>query len=835
MAFMSLAPLPIDALIAEIVLKVRESQNLILTATPGAGKTTRLPPELLKAVSGKIIVLEPRRMAAVAACERVAEERHWTTGQEVGYQVRFESRVSSATRLVFMTDALLLRQMIDDPELTGVDLIVLDEFHERNLNQDLVLGCLRELQELGRPIKILIMSATLDVRALIKYLPGCKHIDVPGVIFPLEIRHSNQPLRLQTDYPFYDRVVQAIETASLETQGDILVFLPGTGEIWRCEERLRERGLKRQVVPLHGSLPLAEQREVLAPPRTRRVILSTNVAEASVTVQGVDFVIDTGLAKVMEMNPHSGFSSLELTRISQFNARQRAGRAARQKSGVCWRLWTNHEEATQLVEMPAESQRADLAGALLLLSHFGVSDFASFAWFERPPSSMLDIAIRSLIKIGALTKDRRLSDLGAKLIRYPLPPRWGALLAMAEVNGEGALGAKISSILNERDFADRGATTEFECDVLYRLMLLDDLNSGQRPGGVNFRQLQTVADGARQLERQLVSQPFSSKIDPLAVRKLILLSQKDRLCRRRGASDRGLMVGGRGVRLNPESQVRGSEFFVALQGVDLPGKTETLLSIACGLSKAFVLENLKDEIEVVDEIEFVEEKGQFYAKRIRVFAGLPLEEATLTQVDPALVAEKMPEILLKKWNWLVTQNEKLGRWMERWKFWLIHAPDLTAPLSEEQILKTLTMASFGKTKISDVLAQDIVTFLEMNIEKSVLRDFHNELPEKFAAPSGHSHRIHYAEGHSAYVEVRLQEIFGLMASPRLVFGKIPLTFRLLGPNYRPVQVTSDLANFWRSGYLEVRKELRSRYPKHSWPDDPLTARPEAKGRRRENQ
>ena len=825
---MTLSPLPIDAQLPEIVRAMRELKSLVLTATPGAGKTTRLPPELLQSVSGKILVLQPRRLAAVAACERVAMERGWKVGAEVGYQVRFESRVSSATRLIFMTDALLLRRLLDDPELNGVDLVVIDEFHERNLNQDLILGSLRELQELGSAIKILIMSATLETDNLLNFLPGSSHIEVPGMVFPLEIRHSQQPLRLRTDFEFFERATAAAESACGQTSGDVLMFLPGTGEIARVEEKLTERGLRRRILPLHGSLSLAHQQEVLKRGSSPRLILATNVAEASVTVPGVDFVIDTGVAKVMEMNPRSGFSSLELIRISLFNARQRAGRAAREKAGVCWRLWTEHEEVTQARELPPECRRVDLSQSLLWLANFGVSDFANFSWFEAPPAHLLNVCTRSLRETGALSADNHLTDFGRKLLRYPLPPRWGALLAKSEELGAGRLGARVAAMLNERDFADGAAANAGqECDIEHRLALLQDVLNGRRPGGVRLRQAETILQSARQLEDLVSKGPGEVEL-----RRLLLLSQKDRLCRRRAGAERGVMVGGRGVRLNPQSQVRESEFFLALQGVDLPGQPDTMVSMACGLSKPFVLSTLKNEIETVEEIDFIEEKSQFFSKRVRKFRDLALDEPVLSPVDARQVQERMAENMIKKWNWIVSQNKKLGAWMERWRFLRQHAGDAVGEISDEEIVEIVKLAAFGKTKVSEVVEADWISYLEMVLPKESVRVLRDQVPEMFAAPSGFSHRIHYGEGHSAYVEVRLQEIFGLLESPKVVFGKIPLTFRLLSPAYRPVQVTSDLAGFWRSGYKEVRKELRARYPKHSWPEDPYSAKPEAKGRRR---
>lgn len=806
--------LPIDNQLAEISARLEKQSNIILTASPGAGKTTRLPPELLNVISGKIIILQPRRMAAVSACYRIAEERGWNVGAEVGYQVRFESKVSRDTRLIFMTDALLLRKMIEDPELTDVGLLVLDEFHERNLNQDLILGAVRELQELGSKIKILVMSAALDVKRLQNFLYNSVHIDVPGKVFPLEIRHSNQPLSFQTDREFYDRVVQAVTQATKETDGDVLVFLPGTGEIRRAAERLTH--LNRDIVSLHGSLSLAEQRKILAKPEKPRVILSTNVAEASVTVQGVNYVIDSGLAKIMNTNPHSGFSSLDLTRISQFNARQRSGRAARERAGIALRLWTEHEERTQLQEMPPEVQRADLASTLLWLAHMGVRDFANFSWLDTPPAAALNIAIESLKKMKALTSTNELTDRGRRLMRFPLPPRLGLILLEAEQMGECKMGARIAALLSERDFVQSESTTLTECDVTYRLGLLDEKARGT----------ESILQTAEHLERLINGKSGAGQ----GLRELLLLSQRDRICRRREKTARGLMMDGRGVKLDPKSQVRSSEFFIALNGVDLPNQSETTISIASGIKKDQLLKTFENEIEIKESVEFIEEKSAFYLSRVRELDGLPLEEPSLKPVKAEEVQDRLAEILIDKWDWLASQNESLKSWISRWNFLCRSLPEYQSHFGKEQIAQTLSLACFGKNSIKAVIEENLVHFLEMSLPKEVTRVLHEQVPEKFTAPSGVSHKIEYLE--VPYVDVRLQEIFGLLETPRLVFDRIPITFRLLGPNFRPVQITSDLQNFWRKGYVEVRKELRARYPKHSWPEDPYTAKPEAKGRRR---
>ncbi|MGE0527021.1 MAG: ATP-dependent helicase HrpB [Bdellovibrionales bacterium] len=837
-------PLPIDSLIPDIVAVVRSAANTVLTATPGAGKTTRLPPHLLRTVAGRVVVLEPRRMAAVSACHRVCEEQGWRVGSEAGYQVRFESRITSQTRLVFMTEALLLRQMVENPELKGVDLIVIDEFHERTLNQDLILGLVCELQELGREIKLLLMSATLDLSRLQTFLPNCAVLEVPGQSHPLEVRYLNQNLRLQCDSIFYERITDAVINAHRSTEGDILVFLPGVGEINRTRERL-EGELSRDLVVLHGSLPLSEQQKVLQPPRQSRVILATNVAEASVTVQGVDFVIDSGLAKVMETNPRTGFSQLQIARISQFNARQRAGRAAREKAGVCLRLWSAFEEASQPIEPVPECRREDLSQSLLLLAHFGVSDFSKFSWLEAPPAALIHLAQRFLTALGALDSSHRLTELGHSLLKFPLPPRWGALLALGERRGLGGLSARLAALLSERDILDLGqgqgqgqahphAMTSgpdgSECDLALRLEWLENLERGRRSAHIRQGAARAVLDVARQLERLVAKGETSARSGE--IQRLLIHSQRDRICRRRGNSDRALMVGGRGIRLGPQSQVRKSEFLVALQGVDLPGQADTGITLASGFSKEFLLAELRDEVITREDIYFDGDKDQLFERRQRVLDDLPIEEPVLTPVPPERAMGNLVDVVVERWARIVETHPALQRWMERWNFLCLHEPRHREYLGDAEIRQVAEMSAYGKSRLSDVLAQDLVAYMESVLLPEARKVLREEVPPHFTAPSGIPHAIHYDEGHSAYVEVRLQEMFGLSQTPKILFGRFPLTFRLLGPNFRPVQVTSDLQGFWERGYQEVRKELRARYPKHAWPEDPLTATPQAKGRRR---
>lgn len=829
---MSLSPLPIDSLLPEIAARVREHSQVILTATPGAGKTTRLPPRLLESVTGKIAVLQPRRMAAVAAAQRVCEETGWRMGREVGYQVRFESKITPETRLIFMTDAVLLRRLTEDPELNDFDLVVIDEFHERNLNQDVILGVLTELQQVGRKIHVLIMSATLELTGLRSFWPSSVHIDVPGKVFPLEIRYGSKNLVPDTSPEFYDRVVGAIQQACRETPRDVLVFLPGVGEIQRTQELLESKALEREIVPLHGSLTLEAQTHVLRGADRPRVILATNVAEASVTVPGVDFVIDTGLAKVLRMHPTSGFSRLELQRIAQFNARQRAGRAAREKAGVCWRLWTPHEETTQAETLPAECQRSDLTGTLLLLSFLGLTDFSTFTWLEPPPPVLLRTARDYLHSIRALDEENRLTDRGRTLLSFPLIPRWGALLAEGASQGILSQAAEAAALLQERDFLrrDQEIHARTECDLLLRLHLLRERTSrGTEPVRETARQLARL--GAP-LARDHGARPLESNQAERLLRQILLQTQSDRLCRRRGSTDRGVMVGGRGVRLARESQVRTSEFFVALQGIDPPGQPDTTVSWASGFSKTEVLEAFREEIQWVEDISFEETKGRFFQRRVKMFRDLELEEPTLLPLASEDLGPRLVDVLVSRWDWVLSQNENLNSWMSRWRFLCGLRPEWAAHLPPEKIREWVELATFGKNKIESVVAQDWLEHLPSILPAEIRRQVEQEAPAHFTAPSGHSHRIHFEENLPPYVEVRLQEMFGTTATPLLGFGQVPLTFRLLAPNFRPVQTTSDIAGFWQRAYIEVRKELRARYPKHPWPEDPLTAPAVAKGRAR---
>ncbi|WP_413577319.1 ATP-dependent helicase HrpB [Bdellovibrio sp. HCB290] len=844
--------LPVDDFIPDIKSQFQKGLNLVLTAAPGAGKTTRLPPALLDVVKGKIIVLEPRRMAAIAAAHRIADENGWTVGEEVGYQVRFANKTSAKTRLIFMTEALLARQMLDDPELSDVDLVILDEFHERSLHVDLSLGLLRELQELGREIKLLVMSATLEAEKISSYMGNAPIVSVPGKLFDLETIYQKNSQILQTFPVFFDNLAQTVREAAGKSNKDILVFLPGVGEIDRAKNALEDwaAGKSIDLVPLHGSLNLDDQRRALQKGQRQRIVLSTNIAESSVTLDGVATVIDSGLAKNMKQDYRTGFSRLELGRISLSSAIQRAGRAARQFPGVVYKMWTKVDEHSFAKSETAEIQRVDLTESLLFLAAQGVSDFQKFSWFEKPSSAAIEKATQYLILSGAIDRENKITALGRKILHFPLPVRLAKLMLVAADRNSLELGSELAAILQERDFIRREAQNSFqgdktECDLTVRLDLLQQFKkSGKAPREAGFMALQTVSQSSAQilnLAKKLGPvQNLKPETSDMEMRTLLLRSFPDRLCRRRGQSDRALMVGGRGVKLQAESLVKTSDFFVALNGVEGNSDAETIVSLACGFSKEFILTHFKNEIQKIRDLTFIEDKGQFFVREYRSLFGLGLEEPSLLPASSQDVEEKLPQVLVEKWSLVLKNNEKLGEWWERLEFWSRHLQSATFEsefsFSEDQLeafkLDAFTQASMGEKKLQTVFEKDLVFFFESVFPQDFVRSFNKELPARITVPSGSQIKVIYPPDKAPYLEVRIQEVFGMMETPKVLFGKTPLTFHLLGPNFRPVQVTSNLESFWKNGYPEVRKELRIKYPKHQWPEDPADGTPEAKGRRR---
>lgn len=818
---MKLTPLPIDSFLEKILQSLKENNNLVLVAAPGAGKTTRLPPALMSLSKKKILVLEPRRVAALGAASRIAEENQWSLGQEVGYQVRFENKTHAQTQLIFLTEALLNRKLLQDPSLKDVDIVVLDEFHERSLYVDLSLGCLKELQELERPdLKIVVMSATLNAQKVSKYLNDAPVIEVPGQTQPLELIYSKEAQLLQTNTQWLERVCQLIKEAKNKTTKDILVFVPGIGEIERLSNALAEWSQKNnlQIKPLHGSLSLEAQKEVLKSSSQQKIVIATNVAESSITLDGLDTVIDSGLARQMNVHPKTGFAQLLLQRISKSSATQRSGRAARQFPGKAYRMWAKMDELSMPDQEIPEIMRSDLSEALLFLSQQGISDFENFSWFEKPQSLALQRALLELRNLSALDENNKITDIGKRLSQWPLPPRLSRLMLAAQQQGLLKLGADLCALLLEKDLLERREYhSTLSCDLSLRLEALEAYRQGKNfPGLISSR--------ARQIDRsseQLVNQKSSAQtMNSEKVQNLLFEAFADRLCRlRREGEDFAILRQGRGVKINKESLAKRSTFFLALNLADQDNSKDTLVSLASGLDSKKVLEKTQALAKLKQKLIFDDELQKIFVEEAKHLDEMPLENPRRRPASQEEAQQKLTELAFSKWDFIVQKNEALQAWMKRFSYFI--QKKSLPELSEESLLKIIEQACFGENSLNSLFEKDLIYFFESTLESSLMNELKKQCPTEFIAPTGKRFKIHYEIFKDPYVEVKIQELFGLKETPQILNNTIPLTFHLLGPNYRPVQVTQDLASFWKNGYPEVRKELRARYPKHKWPEDPF--------------
>ena len=824
--------LPIDQFLPQIIKQLSENQSLVLTAAPGAGKTTRLPPKLIELSTKQILVLEPRRVAALAAAERIATENNWQLGNEVGYQVRFENCSRPETRLLFITEALLSRKLIGDPELQNVGIVVIDEFHERSLHTDLALGLIYELQQLSRSdLKIVVMSATMDAKSISHFLGEAPIIEVPGKSFPLSLHSQNESQLLITGPQFIDRISKAVKSAATNSTGDVLVFLPGVGEIEKTFREL-ENWCQDHNLALHslyGNMPLSEQRLVLKKGAHKKIILSTNVAESALTIDGVSCVVDSGLARTVSMSLATSLPKIQVTRISKAAATQRAGRAARQGPGEALRLWNKLDELSMLEFDTAEVFKSDLAESLLLLARMGIRDFENFSWFEKPPDRRLQMAQIQLRNWGALTVDNGLTAIGKKMSELPLHPRLARLMIEAEIQKCVSFASEICAILSEKDFfkspLDSYAT---QSDLLMRWEYLDEYRKQDR-----FHSHLKLAHA--------IAKPFgpttdASSFQVTSLAKLLLPAYSDLLCRRRKPGEpRALKVDGSGVKLSSNSCVKNSEFFVALQIMEGVNDNEAMVNMASEIPVELIRQYYAPELKEESEVSFDEKTQRLMKTLVIKLNKMPLENSRAVPLSEREIEKYLPEVALAQWNWLIKETEELQPWLDRFHWFQQQPLEFEVPsFSREDRLDLLREACFGCRNLQDLKNKDLVYHFENRLSSQVQQVFHEQCPDVMLVPTGNKLRLKYFPDKNPTLEVRLQEIFGWNETPKIMFGKVPITLHLLGPNFRPLQVTQDLANFWRGAYQEIRKQLRARYPKHSWPEDPLTAKPVAKGRGRKN-
>ncbi len=769
-------PLPVDAFIDPIRQALDRDRAAVLTAAPGAGKTTRVPPALID--KGRVLLLQPRRVAARAMARRIADERGWTLGREVGWHIRFERKAGSDTRLLVVTEGILTAYLQDDPLLSTVTTLIVDEFHERSIHADLGLALARQAW-LARPdLRILVMSATLDTAPVSRFLGDCPVIDVPGTLHPLSIGYA----------PGHT-VAAALDEVLPASRGNALCFLPGAGEIARTLRETEPIAARHGVdlLSLHGSLDAAEQDAVLrpddapgAPKRAarRRVILATNIAETSLTVPGVSIVIDTGLHKVARYNGERGVDSLTLERITLDSADQRAGRAGRLGPGTVRRLWDQRDRLRPHRE--PEVQRIDLAQPVLAILGWG-GDPATFEWFERPSDDRLATALALLERLG-LVRDGRATEQARLLRRLPLHPRLARIL----VDGLGSFEASAACAWLSEPGRSEGRDQSTSCDLL---PIID--NWPRMP----FH-LKRIAENLERSAAAVLGDRKARHIDETAFRQSILAGYPDRVAKRRSA-ERVTLATGHGAVMGRESGVRDGDWLVALDVVRLKADaTEAIVRGACRIEPEWLSPTRSEVSHSMDD------SGVVRAHATDWYDALILRERHVP-VDPEKAAR------LRARGWLDRDRDPETERLERRAAFAGKALDLTA-LAES--------AAAGAGSFEDF---DLAAHLPWAVRQAIDRD----APDSLAVPSGRSMRLEYAADGTVSVAVKLQELFGLAETPRLGPKKIPVTFHLLAPNARPVQSTRDLKSFWATTYQEVRKELRGRYPRHPWPDDPWTATP----------
>lgn len=852
------APLPIDPLLPDAIKPLADGGALVVRAPTGSGKTTRLPPALLNLLppsTGQILLLQPRRIAARAAARRIAEERGVPLGGEIGYSVRFDQKLSRDTRLVAMTEGVLLRRLQDDPFLDHVAAIIFDEFHERSLASDLALAMARRVRDSVRPdLRLIVMSATLDPAPLVSYLGSCQTLESQGRTFPVDIRYLSPTdvgellARDRRGGPFPR---SATATATLirfgvdriwdETPGDILCFLPGVGEIRRGREGLESfaRDHDAELVELYGDLPSEKQDAVLRPGSRRRIILATNVAETSLTVPGVTGVLDTGLARVFQRDPATGLDRLELSRISKASADQRAGRAGRTQPGLCLRLWTERDHQGLPERDLPEIHRVDLAGSVLQLRAWGESDLTAFPWFEPPILAALNDANELLHHLGALANDD-VTPLGRTLATCPAHPRIGRLLAAAHEFGHLRLLALAGALLSERDpfLRDdrdprrRAATHTSRSDLWDRVHALDTaLRTRQYDsdlGSLHRGAVEQIAVAARQLEESLPAAtrgPASKPYPELALARALLAAFPDRVARRREpGSPRALLVGGRGVRLAPASAVTQSELFLAL---DLQAaEPEAEVRLASALEPDWLPQQL---VTTTESVRFDDRAERVEALRTTRYLDLPLAEARVNPTDTVAVADCLHAAACAAWDRVFPKDDVLEQFITRVHCLRAWLPDADLPpLDRPQLEAIARDLCDGRRSFADLRSAPWLDYVRAALSPAQLQFLDREAPERLPVPSGNRITLCYERDRPPVLAARIQELFGLAETPRIARGRIAVLMHLLAPNMRPQQVTQDLKSFWSTTYAEVKKELKRRYPKHAWPDDPWTAPPQSR-------
>lgn len=796
--------LPIAAVADDVCASLAEHPRLVVTAPPGAGKSTLLPLRLLESLpEGRILMLEPRRIAARQVAERMASMSGEKMGETVGYRVRFDKRVSAATRIEVLTEGIMERMLVEDPTLDGVAAVIFDEFHERSLTSDLSLAITMEIQNLIRSdLRILVMSATIDAESLCRHIDA-RHIHCPGKTFEVEIKHGE-------DYDMRDsatEVARAIRRAWMEREGNILAFLPGQAEIMKSRELLQDILIDAEILTLYGMMPPEEQRRALTPAERgrRRVVLATPIAETSLTIEGITVVIDSGLYRTSVFEPSTGLSRLTTARISMDMATQRAGRAGRLSAGTCYRLWSKAAEMRMADTRGPEILTADLASMILTTGAWGEADPRRLPWVTPPPSGHVARARNVLRLLEAIDSEGHLTEKGKRLVQLPCHPRISRMLT--EAGDKKGLAADIASLLEEKD----PLNDETDADITTRIAMLQQYRKGKMP--MRWKRINTIA---AQYRRLVKASPYPGIPEPEEIGKLLAMAYPERIAMRDGSGRYRLASGGNHVTIHPgDDLARYDLLAVASMG--------SRIFLAAPLGREYVMSVGK----WVETVMWDSREGKAVAREELRVGLLTLASRLMNGDIQGRIAEAVAAAAPKEGLTMFDFNDDVGNIQLRISAVASWHPELGLPdVTTETVLnkayewlplyigKATTVKELRKIDISQVI------FGMLSYEQQQAVEIF--APTHIRLPSGRNVRIQYRRGAEApVVSARLQDCFGLMQTPRVDGGKRPVLMELLSPGFKPVQLTQDMEGFWRETYFEVRKELRRRYPKHRWPEDPL--------------
>ena len=808
-------PLPIDAVLGDLSRTLEAHNAAVLVAPPGAGKTTRVPLALLDAPwarNKKIIVLEPRRIAARASADRMAKSLGERAGETVGYRVRFGSKISRTTRIEVVTEGIFTRQILDDPELSGVAAILFDEFHERSLDADMGLALARDAQTgLREDLRILVMSATLDGARVAKLLGDAPVVESEGRAFPVETRYLGR----KADAPIERQMADAIASALRADSGSVLAFLPGAAEIRRTQNFVSERvqDASIEIVPLFGALDAAVQDRAIAPaPKgTRKVVLATSIAETSLTIEGVRIVVDSGLARVPRYEPDIGLTRLETVRASRAAVDQRRGRAGRTEPGVCYRLWDEPQTASLAPYTQPEILSADLSSLVLDLAQWGVSDPAALSFLDPPPQPAWKEAKSLLEELNALDADGRITAEGKSLRALALPPRLARMIVDSHRAGQGEAAAEIAAIITERGLGGDSVDLEHRRDQFRR---------DRSPRATSARDL------ARRWASQVAAFEKAGPQEDLSTGLMLAFAFPDRVARNRGNGS-FVLANGRGAAVEQTSSLARAPYIAIgeMTGTAASGR----ILLAAQITQDEIEQHFAEHIESADEISFDRGAMALRARRKRVLHAITLSEATLA-VSPSeetarIFADGLIAAGLDRLPW----SKAAKQWRDRVTFLRKAEGDSWPDLSDEGLIARrddwLVPALYDKIALKDISPGDLSDALMALLPWEMRARLDREAPTHFEAPTGSVLAIDYEAEQGPTIAVRLQELFGLNTHPAIAAGKVSLVLELLSPAQRPVQVTRDLPGFWRGSYAAVRSDLRGRYPRHPWPDDPAHALP----------